>query len=190
MSALSRVLDIRIAGGSGELASDERPAVASLYDRHAGLVYRQALALLGSREEAEDLTQDVFASLCGPTAYDPSRGSMGAFLTAIIRSRAIDRLRSRVRSARLLETWPEATPFADAPALPSEGISTGRAAERVRAALARLRAVHRRVLEMAYYRGLSQQEIAAELARPLGTVKSWSRRALQELRGALEELKA
>jgi RNA polymerase sigma-70 factor (ECF subfamily) len=164
-----------------EVVSEERSDVESLYDRHASLVYHLALALLRSREEAEDLTQDVFASLCGPTVYDPSRGSMRAFLTAMTRSRAIDRLRFRGRSARLLEMWSAAAPFGDAPAMPWECVVMRRTAERIREVLAGLPAAQRQVLEMAYFQGLSQQEIAAELDAPLGTVKSWSRRALQEL---------
>lgn len=181
------------AGAHGhplEVVDGERSAIASLYGRYANRVYRVALAILGSREEAEDLTQDVFATLCGPSSYDPSRGSMRAFLTAMTRSRAIDRLRFRGRSARLLKTWSEAAPVGDAPAMPSEGVSMRRTAERIRGALAGLPAAQRQVLEMAYYRGLSQHEIAVELGRPLGTVKSWSRRALLELGCVLEELRA
>jgi RNA polymerase sigma-70 factor, ECF subfamily len=165
-------------------------AIEPLYSSHASLVYRLALAIVGSREEAEDLTQDVFATLCGSTPYDPSRGSMGAFLTAMTRSRAIDRLRCRGRAARLLKTWHEAASFGDVPRMPYEGVSMRRTAERVREALAGLPEAQREVLEMAYYRGLSQPEIAAELDAPLGTVKSWSRRALLELGSALEDLRA
>jgi RNA polymerase sigma-70 factor (ECF subfamily) len=161
-------------------------AVAQLYGRYARLVHGVALAILGSREEAEDLTQEVFLTLCSPTAYDPNRGSVGAFLTTMTRSRAIDRLRCRIRSARLLKTWHE-TPFAHAPAMPCDDVSMQRAEERVRAALAGLPHALREVLEMAYYRGLSQQEIAAELDLPLGTVKSRSRRALLDLGHALED---
>jgi RNA polymerase sigma-70 factor (ECF subfamily) len=172
-----------------EVVAGEGSAITSLYGRYASVVYRVGLAILGSREEAEDLTQDVFATLCGPTSYDPGRGSMRTFLTAMTRSRAIDRLRARGRSARLLKTWPEAVPFGNAPAMPWEGVSTRRTVERVRGALAGLPAAKREVLEMAYYRGLSQQEIAAELGTPLGTVKSWSRRALLDLGCVLEEFR-
>src|SRR5262245_29276926 len=78
-------------------------ALERLYARHSKLVYGLALAILGSREDAEDLTQEVFASVYAPTVYDPSRGSVSAFLVSVARSRAIDRLRSRARSARLLK---------------------------------------------------------------------------------------
>jgi RNA polymerase sigma-70 factor (ECF subfamily) len=173
-----------------EGAAADPSASGPLYGRYAKLVYGVALAILGSREEAEDLTQDVFVSLCRPTAYDQERGSLTAFVTTMTRSRAIDRLRWRVRSARLLETWNEATPFAQGPTMPCEHVSIRRAVERVRAALAELPGERRQVLEMAYYGGLSQQEIAAELDTPLGTVKSRSRRALLELGHALEDFVA
>jgi RNA polymerase sigma-70 factor (ECF subfamily) len=156
-----------------------------LYERYAKLVFGRALAILHSRDEAEDLTQEVFMTLCGPTAYDPQRGSVSSFLLAITRSRAIDRLRRQERSTRLLKSWRVAPP-----PMPSEHVSMRRTAERVRAALAELPGPQRQVLEMAYYRGLSQREIASELDTPLGTVKTWSRRALRTLGHALEDLVA
>jgi RNA polymerase sigma-70 factor (ECF subfamily) len=164
----------------GVVAADPS-ALGLLYDRHSKRVFGLALAILGSREEAEDLTHDVFVTLCTPTAYDPNRGSVGAFLTILTRSRAIDRLRYRGRSARLLETWHQSTLSVPVQTLPSEQVSMRRATERVRVALAELPAALRQVVEMAYYAGLSQREIAAELDTPLGTVKVRSRRALLAL---------
>jgi RNA polymerase sigma-70 factor (ECF subfamily) len=165
----------------GVVASDPS-AVAVLYERYAKLVYGRALAILGCREEALDLTQEIFVFLCGPTAYDRDRGTVAAFLTTMTRSRAIDRLRRRVRSERLLRTWHAAGPMSPSPRTPFEQVSMRRAAERVRALLGELPSAQRRVLEMAYYEGLSQREIAVDLGTPLGTVKSLSRRALMTLR--------
>lgn len=162
-------------------------ALGPLYDRCSKRVYRLALTILGSREEAEDVTQEVFVTLCGPVSFDPARGSVDALLTTMTRSRAIDRLRRRGRSARLLDVWHDAVPSGPAPTLPWEQVSMRRTTERVRAALVELPAPQRRVLELAYYGGLSQREIAAELGVPLGTVKSWSRRALLALANALED---
>jgi RNA polymerase sigma-70 factor (ECF subfamily) len=167
-------------------AVDDPSALGALYDRHSRLVYGLARAMLSSREEAEDLTHEVFVGLCGPTGYDPGRGSVAAFLVTVTRSRAIDRLRRRVRSARLLESWPEAAP-ATIPT-PCEHASLRRTAQRVRSVLAELPMGQRQVLEMAYYKGLSQHEIAIRLELPLGTVKSRSRRALQSLGRSLEDL--
>lgn len=163
-------------------------ALGALYDRYAKLVYGLALAILGSRDEAQDLVQEVFLTVCEPTAYDPGRGSVGAFLSTMTRSRAIDRLRRRGRSVLLLKTWHEATPPPPAPATPLERVSMEEYALRVRNALAELPEAERRVLELAYWKGLSQAEIAADLDTPLGTVKSRSRRAFMALKRALADL--
>jgi RNA polymerase sigma-70 factor, ECF subfamily len=173
-----------------EGVATDTSAVGPTYERHARLVYARALAILRLREDAEDLTQEVFLNLCGSAAYDPERGSMSAFLTTVTRSRALDRLRERRRSACFLETWRDAPPAAPAPAMPWEQVSMRRTAERVRAALAALPRVQRQVLEMAYDRGLTQREIARELGAPLGSVKSWSRRALLALGQTLEDCRA
>jgi RNA polymerase sigma-70 factor, ECF subfamily len=171
------------------LASDPA-ALGILYDRHATLVYGLALAMLGAPEEAEDLTQEIFVTICGPRVrdYDRGRGTVAAFLITMTRSRALDRLRRRTRSARLLTTWHDAAAPAAAAANPFEDVWTQRAAARVRAVLAELPDAQREVLVLAYYRGLTQSEIAAELGTPLGTVKSRLRRALLALGEALDDL--
>jgi len=171
-----------------EVVAADPSALGPLYDRYAKLVYGLALTILGSREEAEDLTHELFVTICEPTAYDPDRGSVSAFFATMTRSRAIDRLRRRGRSARLLKTWHEATPPAPAPTTPFERVSMQRTAERVRAVLAELPRAQRQVLELAYYRGLSQWEIAADLDMPLGTVKSHLRRGLMKLERYLDKL--
>ena len=109
-------------------------------------------------------------SVCEPTLYDRTRGTVGAFLLTMTRSRAIDRLRRRRRWARLVETWHEATPTA-APRSPLDDVSGRRTAELVRAVLSELPSAQRRVLELAYYEGLSQSEIASDLATD-GDVRS------------------
>jgi RNA polymerase sigma-70 factor (ECF subfamily) len=169
------------------LADDPRGALAALYDRYAGLVYGLALKVLASTTEAEDLTQEVFVMLARASTYDPTRGTLSAYLVTFTRSRAIDRLRLRSRSGRLLERWgadPSATP---APASPLEALALRERGERVRAALAALPESQRRVLELAYFKGLSQTEISDELDTPLGTVKTWSRKGLSRLRTLLGE---
>lgn len=169
------------------LGAADPPALGALYERYAKPLYRLAFAILGSREEAEDLTHEVFVSVCRPTLYDAERGTVGAFLATMTRSRAIDRLRHRARSARLMKTWHETT-SAPPPRTPFEHASMRRTAERVRAVLAELPDAQREVLEMAYYRGLTQREIAVDLDTPLGTVKTLSRRALSTLGRAAEDL--
>ena len=168
--------------------AEDPSALGPLYDRHARLVYGLALAILGSTDEAQDLTQEVFLSLCGKTLFDPARGTLGAFLTTLVRSRAIDRLRRRGRRVRLLRDQWESAPPPEPPSTALDQLVLGQYAERVRRALADLPAQERRALEMAYYQGLTQAEIAEDLGAPLGTVKSWCRRGLIGLKQALGDL--
>lgn len=164
-------------------------ALGALYDRYAGLVYGLALSALRNPQEAEDLTQEVFLTLLKQSGrYDAARGTLGAFLATMARTRAIDRLRSRTRSGRLLrEVHRDAPPPPSVP-MPHDRVSLQQCSVRVREALANLPPNERRVLEMAYYQGLSQTEIADELEAPLGTVKSWSRRGLIALKERLGDL--
>jgi len=166
----------------------DRAALGPLYDRYGGLIYGLARAILQSQEEAEDLTQEIFVMLCRGMPYDVERGSLGAYLTTLTRSRAIDRLRSRGRRLRILRASWRSAPPPDLPAGPVERLATRECSERVRSAVAELPANERRALEMVYYQGLTQAEIAATLDAPLGTVKSWCRRGLLGLRAALADL--
>src|SRR6185369_7457997 len=170
------------------LAVDPSSALGALYDRYAGLVYGLALRVLATPSEAEDLTQEIFLTLCTKCDYDPARGPLGAFLATLTRSRAIDKIRARARKARLLESLGDAVVDDDPVASPLDELSVVECSERVRAALANLPETQRRVLEMAYYRDLSQSETAAELDAPLGTVKSWARKGLFRLRESLAPL--
>ena len=170
-----------------EALAQDPTALGVLYDRYAGLVYGLALASLRNAEDARDLTQEIFLALYRETTYDPARGTLGGFLTTMTRMRAIDRLRARGRRIRLLQD-PRADLPPTPPFSPLERISLAECAERVRAALDQLPHAQRQVLEMAYYRGLSQSEIASDLGASLGTVKSWARRGLLSLRQVLGDL--
>jgi len=164
-------------------------ALGVLYDRHAGLVYGIALSALRNADEAQDLTQDIFLSLYQQRgSYDPARGTLSGFLVTMTRTRAIDRLRARGRKVRLLQDFQRSAP-PPAPGFdPLERLSLAQCADRVRAALVELPEDQRKVLELAYYRGLTQSEIATDLDASLGTVKSWARRGLQSLARALGDL--
>jgi RNA polymerase sigma-70 factor, ECF subfamily len=168
--------------------ADDPSALGPLYDRYGRLVYGLALAILKSPEEAEDLTQEVFLMLYRQSGYEAARGSVGAYLTTLARSRAIDRLRRRGRTVRVLRATWETAPPPEMPPTPVDRVSTEECSVRVRAALAGLSENERCVLEMSYYRGLTQAEIAAELDTPIGTVKSWCRRGLIAMRSVLGDL--
>lgn len=169
------------------LPSDPR-AFATLYDRHASVVYGLALAVLRDASEAEDLTQEVFVSLYDHESYDPERGPFAAYLISVTRSRAIDRLRRGGRHLRLLKRWHDSgIPRADSP-MPHQAAAARQVSERVRRALGELSDREREVLELSYYRDMTQVEIAEHLGAPLGSVKSWARRALLRLQGNLKDL--
>jgi RNA polymerase sigma-70 factor (ECF subfamily) len=168
--------------------SDPSAGVEGLYDRYSKLVYGLARTILADAHEAEDLTHEVFMSLLTRCTYDPARGSLASYLCAMTRSRAIDRTRSRGRAQRLLHKSGALEAQEDEAPAVAEEISTAESARAVRAALARLPAIQRQVLELAYFKGLTQTEIAARLDTPLGTVKSWARRGLFTLRSALGDL--
>jgi len=170
------------------MRADPARALGALYDRYARVVYGLAHTMLANATEAEDLTQDVFLALCNENRWDPARGSLAAYLVIMTRSRAIDRLRVRGRTQRLFDPTDEAVTRAVSRSAPAEEVSVQQCGVRVREAVAQLPDDQRRVLELAYYTGLSQAEIADETGLPLGTVKTWTRKGLLALRARLGDL--
>ncbi len=169
--------------------SGSSQAFGVFYDRYGELVYRVSLRILGSSQEAEDLTQEIFILLSRTTTYDSKRGSIATFLSVLTRSRAIDRLRKMRSQQQHLQKWEQS--ISSEPDLKNsslmENASLAERSEKVKAALANLPDKHRQVLEMAYFDGLSQSEIAKALDTPLGTVKSWARNGLIRLRESLQD---
>jgi len=168
------------------LRQGQSQALGVLYDRYSRLVYTLALRMLTHPQEAEDLTQEVFVKLWQQQKYDPDRGSLGSYLTTYTRSRALDRLRvggNRRRIVQRFQQW--LSPRSTAP-LPLEQATQIERSHHLRAALAQLPETERTVLEMAYFEGYSQSQIAARLQLPLGTVKTRSRQGLQRLRKLLD----
>lgn len=163
-------------------------ALGILYNRYGSLVYRLALRILTNPQEAEDLTQEIFINLWQKRTYNPNRGSLSSFLTTLTRSRAIDKLRSRSTKLKFLQQWSQMMATEIPPLTPFESASLSDRSHYVRDALAQLPEKQRQVLEMAYYDGLSQSEIAAKLSIPLGTIKTWSRQGLLNLRKNLQNL--
>ena len=160
-------------------AGDTR-ALEELYDRHNGLLYSVALRIVRSGADAEEVLQESWLQIWrGAGTYNETRGTVGAWLVTVARSRAIDRIRSEGSRARA-----EEAAGADAPP-PTEDASANAAhrqmSERVSRALEKLGPQHRQVLELAYFAGLTQSEISERLNAPLGTVKSWTRQALIRL---------
>ena len=167
---------VRIVAQSG----DER-AISELYDRYAGLIYGAGVRYLGDRALAEDLVQDVFTSVWrGASGFDPSRASFATWVHRITRNRATDLIRRRRARVRTVGGDPSFEPEED----PTGEISRS---FDLASALSRLSPVHREVLTLAYFQGLSQREISHRTNTPLGTVKSRTTAALRALRESMLE---
>ncbi len=171
------------------LCSGETVALGRIYDRHAGLVYGVSLNMLSNAQEAEDLTQDIFVKLVERRSFDPTRGSLRTFLMMLTRSRAMDRLRSRQsahRSQQRLKTNYIASSLAnDDPA--ARNAIENEQSEAVKSALTQLSEEQRQALNLAYFEGLTQSDIASRLDTPLGTIKARTRRGLLKLREILRD---
>lgn len=162
-------------------------ALGVIYDRYSSVVYGVALKGLCSVSEAEDLTQEVFCTLARSRSYDPQRGSLAKYLTVLTRSRAIDRLRSRATRQKYADKWQQLQVPSDFKT-PMHQVTQQERHVLVREAMSTLKDRQREVLEMSYYGGQSQSEIADRLGVPLGTVKSWARRGLLQLREQLRHV--
>ncbi len=168
------------------LRNGQMDALGALYDRYGGLVYTLALRILTSREAAEDLTQDVFVALSQRQQYDPDRGSLGSYLATYTRSRALDRLRVNSNRLRILRQFRQMLTLSSKPPTPTDQVVQQERSHRIRAALQEIPDAERIVLEIAYFEGCSQSQIANRLNLPLGTVKTRSRQGLRRLRTLLE----
>lgn len=162
------------------VARGDRAGLRTLYERHAGRALAIALRIMHSRAEAEEVVQDTFLEVWRRAAqYDRSRGSAGVWIATIARSRAIDRVRARGTAERTASAA-AAEPPSEARGVLEE-VEQRSARERIAAALGELPAEQRTAIELAYFEGLSQSEIAARTGDPLGTVKSRIRIALGRL---------
>jgi RNA polymerase sigma-70 factor, ECF subfamily len=165
------------------MARGAEDALAELYDRFGGVAYGVALRILRDPALAQDAVQDAFlAAWRTAAAFDPARGNASTWLLTLVHRRAVDLVRREER--RRADVLDESAPAAS-------GDSTDEAAEvraqrrAVQAALAQLPADQREALELAYYGGLSQSQLAERLGIPLGTVKSRMFAALGTLRDLL-----
>lgn len=169
------------------IAGRDPQALADLYDRYARVSLALAGRILGDRSEAEDVLQIVFTRVWQEAGrYDPARGSATAWLLSLVRNGAIDRLRRReaLQRATLHAIDQSASgSSSDAP----EGAPAEEKAKLARA-VAELPSDQRQVIELAYFEGLSQTQIAQRLGEPLGTVKTRVRLGMNKLRQAMPVL--
>ena len=168
-----------------EIARGDRDAFARFYDLHAALVHTFALRLLRERGEAEEVVQDVFVQVWRQAeSYSTERGTPQAWLITMTRSRGIDKLRSRRRRDEMVRPAESADRLSE-PVVPESASGPAEARATIGGALSDLPATQRSVLELAYFDGLTQSEIATRLGEPLGTVKTRMRSGLERLRGVL-----
>ena len=180
-----------VFSGSGDRALVERlkkrdpQALAELYDRYGKMAYSLVVRAVRDSAIAEDLVQETFLRVWNRVhSMDSEKGSLGPWLMAIARNLAIDYLRSmagRERNAIELNENEHAPLYRG---MESELLISDQA-RRVKQAMDKLAPNYRTVMELAYFEGLSQSEMAAKMGQPLGTIKTWVRTALQSLRDEL-----
>jgi RNA polymerase sigma-70 factor (ECF subfamily) len=190
----------------GRLVEGSEDALAGLYDRHAQAVFATALRVSRDRGIAAEVVQETFLALWNRAErFDPSRGTLIAWLVTIARNRAIDHLRSVGRHDRAatfssfdrdgwddqatvewLTSTGELIGAAGVEPGPELALADKETREVIQHALASLAPLEQRVIELAYGSGMSQSEIAAHLGWPVGTVKTRTRRALRHIRERLE----
>jgi RNA polymerase sigma-70 factor (ECF subfamily) len=171
------------------IGAKDAEAFEVFYDRHGGVAYSLAYRIVGERAAAEDVTQEAFISIWRSGArFDRARGSVRSWMLSIVRNRAIDLLRSSAGKAPKLD-------FDDDAVLeqrPSDELTEDVAIQRetaseVRGVIGRLPGDQSKVIELAYFGGFSQSEIARMLGVPLGTVKGRMRLGLEKIRGEIAE---
>jgi RNA polymerase sigma-70 factor (ECF subfamily) len=170
------------------LRSRDPRVMSILYDRYGRLAYSLILRVVRDGAAAEDLVQETFLRIWNRAhSFDERRGALGPWILAVARNRAIDHVRSRdgrmAASVVELDRMENPSLFAQ---LEDSALSIDRA-RRLQAAFKKLAPHQRTVIELAYYEGLSQTEMAERMNQPLGTVKTWVRTALKTLREELTE---
>jgi RNA polymerase sigma-70 factor (ECF subfamily) len=170
------------------IGGKDADAFEVFYDRHSGIAYSLAYRIVGDRGVAEDVTQEAFVSIWRSGArYDVGRGSVRSWTLGIVRNRAIDVLRSKAGRAQKLtldDSVLEQRPSADST---DDEALRRETAQELRGALAELPGEQSKVIELAYFGGFSQTEIAKMLSVPLGTVKGRMRLGLERIRGRVAE---
>jgi len=173
------------------MAAGDEAALGTLYDRWSPGVHSLALQVLGDGDEAEEVVEETFWQAWRQAGrYDGGRAAVGSWLVMIARSRALDRVRARRRLRLAHDAAALADPAAAMPVASDDPMRDVEAAElrrSVRRALDAIPPEQRRTLEMAYFGGMSQSEIAAATGEPLGTVKTRTRLGLLRLRGLLAD---
>jgi RNA polymerase sigma factor (sigma-70 family) len=176
-----------IAAALGRIPDGDRAALQTVYRLTSAKLFGVCLRILGERGEAEDVLQEVYVTVWRKAAdFDASRASPMTWLIAIARNRAIDRLRS-TRQSRNMDPIDAATEIADATAGADSAIESVQEHARLHSCLDGLASHERAALRGAFFDGNTYEDLAARMKVPLGTMKSWIRRAMIKLKACLEQ---
>jgi len=170
------------------VARRERAAFEQLYDRYANILYATAMKFLKEDADAQDVVQDVFIQIWDKAKlYDPAKGKPLTWALTLTRNRSIDRIRAIQRRSRLRDDFEKETVVDESAGIREalSGVDAGEKSQILRDAVGQLSPQQRRVIELAFFRGLTQSEVAEKLGEPLGTVKARARRGLMKLKEIL-----
>lgn len=170
------------AGLVSRLRARDPDAMAEVYDRYGRIVFSLIVRVVRDRSVAEDLVQECFLRVWNRvSAFDAQKGALGPWLLTIARNQALDYVKSvegRTWSSMMTADTERPAAFRD----PEGDILNAIEIQRIQTALAQLTDRQRQIIELAYFEGLTQSEMAERLHQPLGTIKTWMRTALQILR--------
>jgi RNA polymerase sigma-70 factor (ECF subfamily) len=182
----------------GRAGLGDRAAFATLYERTSSHLFAVVLRIQRDRAQAEDILQEVYVNVWrGASSFDAAQSQPLTWLTRIARNRAIDSLRRgqtqpRTQSPSTIAGGADAEEddvydtVADSAPGPLDLLDRAADARSLEACMEKLSALQRQSVALAFFHGLSHAEVAEQLRQPLGTVKSWVRRALQTLKGCLQ----
>jgi RNA polymerase sigma-70 factor (ECF subfamily) len=174
-----------------QLANGDDTALAALYDRYGGPLYALAFTIARDEADAEEIVLEAFLQAWrAADRFDPARGSVASWLTVIVRSRALDLVRSRARRDRVMTSAARddgggTAGMGQGWEPPNASVERAEREQRVSAALRALPDSQQKVIELAFYEGRSQSEIARMLKQPLGTIKTRARAGMRKLRESL-----
>ena len=173
-----------------QIAGGDRSAFAEFYDRHSTLMFSVASRILNDPGEAEDVMQETFLQIWEKAAkFDPKLGKASSWAAILVRNKAIDKIRASQRRTRLAEEAGTAHAIAGEVAdTVNETLVGHEQAKMIQTAIVELPGEQRQAIELAYFSGLTQDEISKKLNTPLGTIKARIRRGLLKLRDQLEGL--
>ena len=182
----ARLDALRDADLVARMIERDESALETLYSRHAPTLLALSRRILAAEADAEDVVQEAFLQAWRQASrYDPGRSSVTSWLVLIARSRAIDRLRGRRVAERVAIEAVVSDPAPDTSLTGERNVFFAERGARIRRALAALPAEQQEVIELSFFRGLTQTEIAQRTGTPLGTVKTRTLLAMKKLRAAL-----